>query len=415
MAKTYRASFIAIGTELLTEGRSDLNGKYAMYKLPEIGFKMDSFIIVGDDIDLAVESVKAALSRSDIVICSGGLGSTGDDITRNAIAKLLGRNIVECKQWVRRQEKLFSERGAQFNDISRRQVLIVEGGDYMQNMKGIACGEILEIENHLLFLLPGVPSEFKDMFDNSVIPLLKKKFQVTGYNLSLHLTVSGMREVDVESYLEKYYKKKNLHFGILPETGLIRLYFDISEESEAEAIRVRDEIITELKDNLKQHLISENGENPEVVLGRKLKELGLTVSTAESCTGGALGGRIVSVPNASEYFLGGVIAYSNDAKKKFLHISEVTLAANGAVSEETAREMALNVRTIFSSDCAIAVTGIAGPTGATKSKNVGTTCMAWITPGDEGVKTFHFPWDRAGNIEGTVQLALYILIKGLNV
>ncbi|MCX6557664.1 MAG: competence/damage-inducible protein A [Candidatus Aminicenantes bacterium] len=366
-----RAIFIAVGSELLDLDRIDTNSLYVARRLREKGILMDMKVVVGDHMDHLAWMVKKACQRAQLVILSGGLGPTEDDITREAVAAALKKKLVFQETIVADLQKMFQRRGMTMPEINTRQAFVIEGAEVISNPVGTAPGLYLAEKNCQVLLLPGPPNEmvpvFEDVFARHIAPAAN--YFITSRTFRL----SGIGESDVDSRIADIYRKyRNPVTTILASPGMIELHFlGRSRNSDTEARQLTDELAEKVRARLSDYIFAEKDVTlPEVIIA-ELKQRRLTLAVAESCSGGGLGNLITSVAGSSEVFQGGVIAYANSLKTGLLGVAEETLKKHGAVSEQTAQAMAVGVRRLCSADIGLAITGIAGPGGASAGKPVG--------------------------------------------
>ena len=371
------AEIIAIGSELLTPERTDTNSLWLTEKLNEIGIEVKLKTIVGDDEMRLEETIRDAVKRSEVVITTGGLGPTEDDITRQISARATGRQLVFHEELVTELRERFRRWGREMPEINKRQAYVIEGARVLPNPNGSAVGMSLEIDGKFVVVLPGPPRELKPMFETYVLPELKKAAGEI-YVKRRILRVSGMGESAVDEIIAPIYKSHaNVQTSILFNKTEIEVQLIAQAGSEAEAEKVLDELAAKIADKLGVAVFALNGELMEEVIGSLLSENEKTVSVAESCTGGLICERLTEISGSSKYFIEGVIAYANEAKIKTLNVSPETIEKHGAVSKETAEAMAKGMREMAQTDYAISVTGIAGPTGGSDEKPVGTVFIGY--------------------------------------
>lgn len=388
------AEIIAIGSELLTSEKSDTNSLWLTAKLNEIGIEVKLKTVVGDDALRLEEAIKDAVKRSDIVITTGGLGPTEDDITRQVSAKAIGRQLVFHEDLVEELRERFRRWGREMPEINKRQAYVIEGADVLPNPNGSAAGMLVEIAAKYLAVLPGPPREMEPMFETYVLPKLKEKAGEIVVRRRV-LKVSGMGESAVDEAIAPIYKAfESVQTSILFNKSEVEVHFAAQAGSEIEAEKTLEELASKIAEKLGIAVFALNGETMEEVVGKLLTETGKTLSVAESCTGGLIGSRLTDVPGSSNYFMEGVVSYSNDAKIRTLNVPKETLEKHGAVSAETAEAMAKGMRERAETDYAISITGIAGPEGGSEEKPVG---LVFIGFADEtSVKSIKFtlPGDR---------------------
>jgi nicotinamide-nucleotide amidase len=370
-----RAIFIAVGSEMLDLDRVDSNSTYVARRLREKGILMDMKVVVGDHMDNLSWVVKKACQRAQLVVISGGLGPTEDDITREAVATALKKELVFREEIVVELREIFRRRGMTMPEINARQAFVIEGCEMIANPVGTAPGLYFDDGNCKVLLLPGPPNEMIPVFEAVYAKHIAPASNYFVYSRTFKLT--GIGESDADSRCADVYRKyRNPVTTILASPGMVEMHFlGRSKNSVAEAQRLTDELAEKVRERLKDFIFAEKDISlPEVVVSG-LRERALTLAVAESCTGGGLGNQVTSVAGSSEVFLGGVIAYANSVKTGVLGVRESTLKRHGAVSEATAAEMALGARKLLGAALGLAVTGIAGPGGDNPKKPVGLVYM----------------------------------------
>jgi nicotinamide-nucleotide amidase len=371
------AEIIAIGSELLTPEKTDTNGLWLTAKLNEIGIEVKLKTIVGDDAFRLEEVIKDALKRSDIVIITGGLGPTEDDITRQVSAKAIGRNLVYHKEIEQDLRERFRKWGREMPEINKRQAFVIEGARILPNPNGSAVGMLVNLNGKILIILPGPPRENQPMYENFVSPELKKLAGQTVFRKRI-LKISGMGESAIDEAIAPIYSAySNVSTSILFNKSEVEVHLTAQAEDEKLADELNEEITTKIVEKLGVAVFSTNGEELEQVVGNLLKRRGKTLSVAESCTGGLISQRLTDVPGASAYFIESAIVYANEAKIRTLQVSPELLERHGAVSKEVAEAMARGMRQKAETDYAVSVTGIAGPTGGSEEKPVGTVFVGY--------------------------------------
>lgn len=388
------AEIIAIGSELLTPTKTDTNSLWLTEKLNDIGIEVMLKTIVGDDGARLEETVRDAMKRSDVVITTGGLGPTEDDITREFTARAVDRQLNYHEEIEAHLRERFRSWGREMPDINKRQAYVIEGAEILPNPNGSAVGMLAEIDGKLLVVLPGPPRENQPMFANHVFARLKAIAGEVYVNRRI-LKVSGLGESAVDEVAAPIYKAyPTVQTSILFNKSEVEIHIAARASDPDDAKRTTDELAGKLAEALGTAVFSTSGETMEAVIGRLLLDRGQTVAVAESCTGGLIGQRITSVPGSSAYFMEGAITYSNAAKIRTLGVSGEIIEAHGAVSSECAEAMAAGMRAYAATDHAISVTGIAGPDGGTPEKPVGTVFVGYAGPG--GVRSIKIvvPGDR---------------------
>jgi len=422
------AEIIAVGSELLTPEKTDTNSLWLTGKLNEIGAEVKLKTIVGDDEARLEETISDALKRSDIVITTGGLGPTEDDVTRQVSARAVGLELVYHEELEIDMRERFRRWGREMPEINKRQAYIIDGADILPNPNGSAVGMMLEnvtlpsrrlsrgrptldsaaesyrdsrqdagvtrVAGVTLVVLPGPPREMHPMFENFVLPKLKEKSGGI-YVKRRILRVSGMGESAVDEAIAPIYKSfKRVQTSILFNKSEIEIHLSTQAKSEDNADAMLEKLALRIAESLGTAVFASNGETMEEIIGKMLSESGKTLAVAESCTGGLVGMRLTNVPGSSRYFLEGVVAYSDDAKKHGLSVSEETLGKYGAVSAETAEAMAAGMRSKASSDYSVSVTGVAGPDGGTEEKPVGTVFIGFADKTEAKSIRLTLPGDR---------------------
>jgi nicotinamide-nucleotide amidase len=403
------AEIVAVGSEMLTPERVDTNSLYLTGELNNLGVEVVAKCVVGDHLDRLAEAVRQALARSEIVILSGGLGPTEDDVTREAVAQALGRKLIFHPEIAEALERRFAQANRKMAEVNKRQALVIEGADVLPNDRGSAPGQWLEDSGSAVMLLPGPPHELQSMFERECLPRLSRVAPPQAIR-TVVLRVAGMSESDLDQLISPVYKKyQNPVTTILAANGEIQVHLRARCATEAEADALLSEVAAPIELLLGDRLYSRNGDPLEVVVGNLLRDRRATVSVAESCTGGMLGERLTSVPGSSDYFVGGFIAYADAMKVELLGVPPEILKQHGAVSQETAEAMAAGARRRTGATYALSITGIAGPDGGSELKPVGSVYVAIAD--DAGTLTVHrrFLGDRQRIRLFTVQMALDLL------
>lgn len=371
------AEIIAVGSELLTPEKTDTNSLWLTEKLIGIGVEVKLKTIVGDDEIRLEDAIRDALKRSDVVITTGGLGPTEDDVTRQVSARAAGRELVYHDELESELRERFRRWGREMPEINKRQAYVIDGAKILPNPNGSAVGMMLVDGGKHLVVLPGPPRELKPMFENFVLDSLKA---VSG-NIVVKrrtLRVSGMGESAVDELIAPIYKTfPSVQTSILFNRTEIEIHLSAAATDEGTADAVLDELSEKLAVALGPAMFSSNGETMEEVVGKLLTARGETLSVAESCTGGLIGMRLTEIGGASAYFHEDAVTYSNEAKIRTLNVPAETLDKHGAVSAETAEAMAEGMRARAGTDYAIAVTGVAGPDGGSDEKPVGTVYIGY--------------------------------------
>lgn len=388
------AEIIAIGSELLTPQRTDTNSLWLTEKLNDIGIEVKLKTIVGDDELRLEETIRDAVKRSDIVITTGGLGPTEDDLTRQVSARAVGRELVYHDHLEADLRERFKRWGREMPEINKRQAYVIDGAEILPNPNGSAVGMFLRLDGRCLAVFPGPPREMRPMFEDFVFPKLKELAGDVFVRRRV-LRVSGLGESAVDEVIAPIYKSyADIETSILFSRVEIEIHLAAKLASPESGDAVLGELSKKIAYALGSAVFATNGETMEEVVGNLLKQNGKTVSVAESCTGGLIGMRLTEVPGSSGYFIEGAVTYANEAKIKTLKVPEQILIDHGAVSAEVAEAMAAGMRERAGTDYAISVTGIAGPDGGTEEKPVGTVFIGYSdTKKTKSIK-FIFPGDR---------------------
>jgi nicotinamide-nucleotide amidase len=407
------AEIVAVGSEMLTPQRVDTNSLYLTAELNNLGVEVVSKYVIGDHLERLASAVRLALSRSEIVILSGGLGPTEDDLTRDAVALALDRKLIYHPEIADALEQRFARLKRKMAEVNKRQAFLIEGAGMLPNDRGTAPGQWLEESGAVLMLLPGPPHELKAMFERQCLPRLARLVPPQVIR-TVELRVAGMGESDLDQLIAPVYKKyENPATTILAAAGDIQIHLRARCATQAEADALLVEVAGPIELLLGDRIYSRNGESIEAVVGDLLRKNHATVSVAESCTGGMLGERFTQVPGSSEYFVGGFITYSNEMKIELLGVTPEILAEHGAVSKETAEAMALGARRRTNSTYALSITGVAGPDGGSEAKPIGTTHIGLAGPTGIEVLKRQFIGDRARIRSFASQMALDLLRRRL--
>ncbi len=388
------AEIIAIGSELLTPQKTDTNGLWVTERLNEIGVEVMLKTIVGDDELRLEEVIRDAVKRSDIVITTGGLGPTEDDLTRQVSAKAVGRELIYHDEIEAHLRERFRAWGREMPEINKRQAFVIDGADILPNPNGSAVGMLLAIDGKFLSVLPGPPREMEPMFAEHVLPRIAQTAGNTRVTRRV-IKVSGLGESAVDEATSPIYKEyDDVQTSVLFNKSEVEIHLARKAVDIIGSEKILAEIAERIAEKLGKAVFSTQGETMEQVVGRMLMERNETVSVAESCTGGLIGMRLTDVPGSSAYFREGAVTYSNEAKISRLGVPEEIIANFGAVSIETAKAMAVGMREKAGTDHAISVTGIAGPEGGTTEKPVGTVCIGYASREISKAVRLNLPGDR---------------------
>ncbi|HKW96130.1 MAG TPA: competence/damage-inducible protein A [Bryobacteraceae bacterium] len=402
------AEIIAVGSELLTPQRLDTNSLFLTEHLNGLGVEVTTKYVVGDNRDHVADAIRRAMSRAHIVILSGGLGPTEDDVTRDAVAQALDRKLIFHPEISDHLEQRFRQANRKMAEVNKRQALIIDGADILPNDRGTAPGQWIDEAETSIILLPGPPHELKAMFTRQCLARLERVVPKQVIR-TLQLRVAGMAESDLDQTISPVYKKyENPVTTILAGEGDIQIHLRARCATEAEAMALLAEVAGPIELLLGDRIYSRNGDSLEATVGELLNKHHATLAVAESATGGLLAQRITSVPGSSNYFLGGFITYSNKMKTDLLGVSEETIAQHGAVSQETAEAMAIGARRRAGATFALSITGEAGPE---PKENVPVGTMYVALADANGCQVVHrvFLGDRARIRVFSTQMALDLL------
>jgi nicotinamide-nucleotide amidase len=402
-----KIEILAIGDELLSGNTLNTNATFLSRELKKMGLRVDRHLVLSDEESALKEGLKEVLERSDLVIATGGLGPTEDDRTKRVVAKLFH---LELEYHQDLAEMLFQK--FEKNKYKKEQAFIPKGALILTNEIGTAPGFILEKDNKILVLLPGVPYEMEKMFFSSLKSYIKKKFDIKMKVFEELVAICLKKEDEIEPILENLRKRdRKVNIGIYPSLSGIKVSFTVEENDEKSANKRIEPLKKELEKAFAPYIFSSEGilDLPEAIKNIFIQK-GKTLTLAESCTGGAISSTLTVLPNTSGYLLGSIVSYSNELKKNILHVPESILKEFGAVSPETATYMVKGIFDLTSADYALSVTGIAGPGGGSIKKPVGTVCFAL---GERGKKIdagkVSIPGDREFIIKYSVSFALSLL------
>lgn len=408
------AEIITIGDEILIGQIVDTNSAWLGQQLSTLGIRVVQITSVSDRADAIVQAVDDARRRASLVLLTGGLGPTKDDITKYTLARYFGSELVRNEDVYSRLKAWFEQRGRVMSDINGQQADLPHNAQILRNELGTAQGMLWRKDGCLILSMPGVPYEMKWIVTHQLIPLLKAEFALP---VLLHRTLmtAGMVESQIATTIAAVEDALPPHIKLayLPRPGIVRLRLTASGADESLLQQEVAQFEAQIRALLGHHVYGVAEEPLEAAIGQQLRQRGASVATAESCTGGTIAALLTSIAGASDYFPGSVVAYSNDIKQQLLSVQEATLENFGAVSEATVLEMVAGVRQRFSADYGIAVSGIAGPGGGTPEKPVGLVWIAVQGPEQTVARSFNFGNERSLNIERASMTALYLLWKML--
>lgn len=411
------AEIIAVGSELLTPHRQDTNSLYLTEKLNDLGIEVRFKSIVGDDAEGLTAAAKLAMRRSDVIIFTGGLGPTEDDLTRESVAEALGLKLQRDPQIIAKLEERFAKRGIKMTANNAKQADILSGAAMLPNLVGTAPGQWVagkyDGRERLLMLLPGPPYEMRSLFENECLPRLRTRIPEQ-HIATRTLKMAMMPESQVDAKVAPIYKTyTDVQTTILAGAGEIQLHLRCRKPTQAEADARVEELAEKIEDELGDAIFSRKGETIEQIVSYLLQMRGMTLAVAESCTGGLLAERITSLSGSSRYFLGGAVVYSNPLKTQFANVPKALLDRHGAVSREVAASMAEGIRKRCVSSYGIGITGVAGPSGGTEQKPVGLVYIALASEEGTQVVERNFPGDRKRIRQFSTQQALEMIRRAL--
>ena len=412
-----RVELICIGTELLT-GKVNTNIAYIGARLNSIGLELSNEITVSDDKKEMEKVFIESFGRADVVIMTGGLGPTFDDLTREIASKVLRRKLIFDKDIMAQIARHFIDRNMEMPKNNESQAYIISGARVITNKTGTAPGQIIEVKSlkfkvKNIVLLPGPPAEINPMFENTVLPYLKSKYEQKIVKSKI-LHVYGLPESKVDELIKPIVKSENnVFFTILAHLSVIDIKITVSGTDEMLVDETLNKIKTEIYEILKENIFGEDNETLENIIGNLLIKRRKTLAVTESCTGGLLSHRITNIPGSSVYFRAGIVAYSNSEKISILNVDPETIEKYGAVSGETVLEMARGLQVISKADYVLAVSGIAGPGGGTAEKPVGLVYFGLATPTERLVEKMKFTGSRIEIKGKSVNYALDMLRRQL--
>jgi len=389
---------ITIGDELISGRTLDLNAKYAAGRLTASGLRVTRITSVGDDHIMVSKTLAKALESSKFVIVTGGLGPTSDDMTNEIVAAALNRSLRLDRQVLERVKKFVEAEGLEMTPSIEKMAWLPEGSRIL-NPEGSVCGCCIEEQDVRLYFLPGVPNQMRHLLDNFVLPEILNLYEDIPSVGQRVLKLYGITESDISETLKELQSKiENVVLGFYPNFPENHITLSLSSKDKLAVAEELDVVENEIRRLVGSFVFASGNQEMEEVVGRELIDRGMTISVAESCSGGLIGHRLTNVPGSSTYFRGGVVVYSNQSKIDLLHVNPDTLDAHGAVSDQTVREMVRGVRDRFQTDLSVAVTGIAGPDGGSKEKPVGTVYVGLAAADDIFSGKYHF-WGRREQVK----------------
>ncbi len=408
------ASIITIGDEILIGQIVDTNSAYIAKALSDIGFRISDKISIGDDAHQISTTLNNALSNNELVIVTGGLGPTKDDITKHTIAKLFNCQLVHNEVVAEHVKQITERRGITYNALNASQAMVPEACTPIYNIHGTAPAMWFERDGHILISLPGVPFEMEQLIKNEVVPRLKAHFTLRE-NIHRTMITSGLAESILAETIEQWEDAlpHYIKLAYLPSFGRVRLRLSAYEIESADVSDQINDAFAKLEKIIPQYILGYESASIEQIVHEKLTARGAKLAIAESCTGGAIASKFTAMAGASAYLECGVVSYSNSSKEQVLGVDHSAIETYGAVSEEVARQMALGAKRIASADYAIATTGIAGPTGGSEEKPVGTVWFAVATPEGCYTEMVHCGSERSQIIGRATATAITLLNQKL--
>jgi len=373
-----KAEIVSVGTELLLGQITDTNAAYLGRALSEVGVAVYRRVTVGDNRERLLAALREAVGGADIVFTIGGLGPTQDDITRDVLSEAMGVPLRFDEAIARRLRSFFESRGLEVLESQLRQAYVPTSGRALDNPNGTAPGLLFEASGKIAIALPGPPGEFVPILENEVMPFLRQRAGGTTIRSRI-VRICGMGEAMVEDRVKDLMSSDNPTVAPYAKTGEVHLRVTAQAGSVQATEALIEPVVRQIEARLGSHVYAYDDEPLEAAVVRMLREAGMTLATAESCTGGLLAKRITDVPGSSDVYLGGVVAYSNDAKVNLVGVPADLIAAHGAVSREVAEALATGARCRFASNVGVGITGVAGPGGGTPEKPVGLVCLAIAT------------------------------------
>lgn len=401
---------ISIGDELLIGQTLNTNAHWLSKQLNTIGFQIRQHVTISDDKEIIVAALDHSLRYSDVVIITGGLGPTKDDLTLEVLTKYFGGKLVQNQEVYQDIERLITGRGYRMNELNKQQALVPDVAQVIRNKNGTAPGTWFEKEGKIVVSLPGVPYEMKAMMEHEVIPSLKKRFELP-HIIHQMVYTQGVPESQLAEMLEDWENNlpQSIKLAYLPSPGRVKLRLSMEGKDKKKLEQTLENQLIDLQSIIGKFIFSFSESELEVVIGNLLREKQQTLATAESCTGGYIAHLITKVSGASDYFKGAIIAYANETKINQLNVNANDIEQFGAVSQQVVEQMATGVREQLKTDYGIATSGVAGPLGGTPEKPVGTVWIAVASVKGVKSKLFQLGKERDINIERSAVAALGML------
>ncbi|MCG9968172.1 competence/damage-inducible protein A [Pelotomaculum terephthalicicum JT] len=404
-----KTELIFTGSELLQGRIVNSHAQYLGRRLSELNFDVAWHVTVGDNYERLEQVVRQALERSELILITGGLGPTTDDLTKETVAHVLGLPMILDEKSLDGIREFFNRRGMSMPESNARQAYFPQGATILPNNRGTAPGILIDRGNKIIALLPGPPHELTAMFEETLAPLLSKKAGSGDVTRVKVVRVTGISESAVQDLMKDLGGQGNPGITYLASPGQVQVRITARAANAEQAEKMVEELSEKVNCRLEEYIFSYGGEKLEHIVAKQLLDKGMSIGLAESCTGGLIAAKLTDVPGSSGYFTGGVVAYSNEVKKAILGVAPETIDRHGAVSKETAVAMAEGVRNLIHASLGLAVTGIAGPDGGTPVKPRGLVYIALASERGTSCHEYHFPGDRLAVRMGTVNAALNIV------
>ena len=405
---------ITVGTELLLGQIVDTNASWIAARLAEAGIDVYYKTTVGDNPGRIEAALRQAFTRADVIIMTGGLGPTEDDLTRDVVATVLRRPLHLDPDVLARIERRFAHRKIGMPENNRKQAMVPEGAEVLVNPHGTAPGLFLRKNGRCVICMPGVPAEMKPMLTDEVIPRIREAFGIQGRIVSRVLKVCGISESRVDEAIGDYFRTmRNPTIGVLAHAGEIHIRLTCKGDDPVEIARMLDGLEGKIRERLGGLIFGRDEERLEALVGRLLRERGATLAVAESCTGGLIASRVTDIAGSSDYFERGMVVYSRVAKQQLLGVPQALIEESGVVSLDVAQAMADGVRRRSGTTFGLATTGIAGPTGGTPEAPVGLACVALAWEGGGVAREYRFHGGRELVKYRAAQMALEMLRRHL--
>lgn len=401
-----KAELIFSGSELLQGRVLNTNAQYLGRRLFQSNVEVGWHVTVGDNMAYLKQVLRQAMNRADLILITGGLGPTSDDLTKDAVAELLDLPMVLDDNSLAHIKGMFEKMGMSMPESNIRQAIFPAGAIILPNKRGTAPGALIERGDQMIALLPGPPHEMSSMFEETLLPIVLKRL---GSGTSIRdkvFSLTGIAESAVQDLLKDLDGQINPGISYLARPGEVQVRVAAYADSAAVAEKMVAELSEKVEMLLEEHIFGDGSEAVEYVAARLLMQKGMLISVAESCTGGLIAARLTDIPGSSDYFMGGVVAYSNELKQSLLGVAPELIEQHGAVSKQTAIAMAEGVRDLTGTNLGLAVTGIAGPDGGTATKPRGLVYIALAAADETTCRKFQFPGERFAVRRGTVNAAL---------